>query len=67
MATPTRIYLVTDRDSADGAQHLVRASTPAAAISAVVGARFGAQVATQETIVEMMSIGAKVRDARDDG
>lgn len=67
MATPTRIYLVTDRDSADGAQHLVCASTPAGAISVVIWARLGAQVAAQETIVEMMSIGAKVRDARDDG
>ena len=60
MAT-TRIYVV--RDTANESKRLVRASTQAQAIRHVVKDRFEVTVADQETLVFMMSGGAKVEDA----
>lgn len=59
--TPTRIYLVTA--AADGEARLVRASTPAQAIRHVARDRYRCNVAAQETLVEMLSRGAKVETA----
>lgn len=61
MATQTRIYLVTDH--ADGGSFLVRAPHPAQAVRRITSNRYQASVATQEEIVEMFAIGAKVIDA----
>lgn len=60
----TRIYLVTNRN--DDSQHLVRASSPAAAIRHVARSTFGAAVAAQESLVELLTAGIVVEDARAD-
>lgn len=62
MATPKRIYHVTD-STEGGGEHLVRASTPAAAIHHVVRNRYRANVAAQDTIVDLLGAGQKVEDA----
>lgn len=56
-----RIYIITDRVS--NQQHLVRANNQAQAIRLVAGAQFGAAVASQETLVELIQAGVAVRDA----
>lgn len=61
MATPTRIYLVTDHS--DGGSFLIRAAHPAQAVSMIVRNRYQAEVASQEQIVEMLGLGANVIDA----
>lgn len=63
MTTPTRIYYVT---ADDGEQRLVRAATPAAAIRHAARGRYRANVAAQETLVELLSAGAKVETAGDE-
>lgn len=57
-----RIYLVVDTEP-EGAQVLVRAATPAAAVRHVVRDRYRAAVAAQESIVELLTAGQKVLDA----
>jgi hypothetical protein len=61
MATPTRIYLVTD--AADGGCYLIRAISPAQAIKRVTTGRYEAVVASQDDLLEMINLGAKVIDA----
>lgn len=60
----TRIYRVFNVRTA--AEHLVRASSQAQAIRHVVADEYRAAVAGQETIVELMSHGARVMDATGD-
>ncbi|WP_408953017.1 hypothetical protein [Lysobacter sp. Hz 25] len=62
----TRIYAVTDKHAepdADGtpaAPSLVRASTKAQAVTAVVRDRYSASVASQEQLVAALAKGVKV-------
>ncbi|GIK83051.1 MAG: hypothetical protein BroJett024_41560 [Alphaproteobacteria bacterium] len=56
-----RIYRVINTETA--AEHLVRASSQAQAIRHVVKETYRAAVAGQETIVELLTSGAKVQDA----
>lgn len=63
MTTPTRIYFVT---ADDGEQRLVRAATPAAAIRHAARGRYRANVAAQETLVELLTTGVKVETAGDE-
>ncbi len=58
--TRTRIYYVT---ADDGEQRLVRAATEAAAIRHAARGRYRANVAAQETLVELLSDGVKVETA----
>lgn len=57
-----RLYHVVDT-SEGGAQHLVRAYNPAAAIRHVVGNRYSAKPAAPETCVELTLAGQLVMDA----
>lgn len=61
MKTPTRIYAVTDRDTA--AVHLVRATSQAQAIRHVASARYTATVASQDDLVQLVASGHTVDDA----
>lgn len=62
----TRIYVVTDKnappnpDGTPAAPALVRASTKAQAITAVVKDRYSAAVASQEELVATLDKGVKV-------
>ncbi|MEI7446597.1 MAG: hypothetical protein WCK28_17035 [Burkholderiales bacterium] len=60
MSTPTRIYLVT---ADDGEARLVRAVSPAQAIRHAARARYRANVAAQETLVDMLQAGEQVETA----
>jgi hypothetical protein len=59
----TRIYYVT---AEDGEARLVRATSPAQAIRHVARDRYRVAVASQETIVEMVSAGDPVETAGDE-
>lgn len=61
MKTPTRIYSVTDRDTA--IVHLVRATSQAQAIRHVASARYTAAVASQDELVTLVAGGHAVDDA----
>lgn len=56
----TRIYFVT---AEDGEQRLVRAASTAAAIGHVARERYTCAVASQETLVELLSAGDEVETA----
>ena len=51
-------------DPAFPVQRLVRASSPAQAVRHVAGKMISADVATQEEIVDLVTKGVKVEDAR---
>ena len=57
MATATRIYLVT---TSAGTARLVKASVPSQAITHVAKQLFSARIASQDDLVEALSIGTKV-------
>lgn len=59
--TPTRIYAV--HDTGMDTTHLVRATTPAAAVRHVTRKQYTAEVATQERIVSTLTAGGTVLDA----
>ena len=61
MTTATRVYLVTAAD--DGEARLVRAANPAQAIRHVARERYRANVASQDTLVDMLSAGEPVETA----
>ena len=63
MKTPTRIYAVTDNCAATATVHLVRATSQAQAIRHIASARYTATVASQDELVEMVTLGAAVYDA----
>ena len=60
----SRIYVVLDAKA--NQQHLVRASTPAAAIKAIVTPNYSAGLADQDTLIRLVSGGVKVIEAKDD-
>ncbi|OGB68599.1 MAG: hypothetical protein A2486_16190 [Burkholderiales bacterium RIFOXYC12_FULL_65_23] len=57
----TRIYLVTDRDTQT--QRLIRAANQAQAVRHAAQSRFDIQVASQDTLVELLDAGQKVESA----
>lgn len=59
----TRIYIATDLDADPPKHWLVRAPTSAQARNHVTHNRFVVDVATQETIVDMLEKGVKVENA----
>lgn len=61
MKTPTRIYSVTDSETA--AVHLVRATSQAQAIRHVASTRYSAAVASQDELVQLVAGGHTVDDA----
>ena len=56
-----RIYLVTDRDTQT--QRLIRAANQAQAVRHAAQSRFDIQVASQDTLVELLDAGQKVESA----
>lgn len=60
----TRIYLVTNK--ANDSQRLVRAANQAQAVRHVARDTISTAVAAQETLVEMLTAGYRVEDARAD-
>lgn len=56
-----RIYVVENAESEE--QFLVKAPTQAAAIRAVVSARYKADVATQDQLIALIQKGMKVQEA----
>jgi len=63
MSTNTRIYVVSDLDSDPVAHKLVRARDRSQAIAHVVGTRFVADVANQDSLVSLTAEGVKVQTA----
>ena len=61
MKTPTRIYSVTDSETA--AVHLVRATSQAQAIRHVASTRYRAAVASQDELAALVTGGHTVNDA----
>lgn len=57
----TRIYLVTDQESK--AKRLIRAASQAQAIRHAVASRFGAEVASQNDLVQLLAAGQAVESA----
>lgn len=57
MATATRIYLVI---ASSGESRLVKAAVPSQAITHVAKQLFSARIASQDDLVEALSIGTKV-------
>lgn len=57
----TRIYLVTDRETQ--AKRLIRAGSQAQAIRHAAASQFGAAVAGQDDLVQMLDAGIRVEDA----
>lgn len=57
----TRIYVITDRRT--DAQRLVRAVNQSTAIRHCARDTFGAAVAAQDTLVDLVTAGVKVEDA----
>lgn len=55
-----RVYHVTSKH---GTTHLVRAHSPAAAIKKASEGHFKAEVAAQDTLIELLEKGVKVQDA----
>ena len=62
MAT-LRIYVVSD--SAANKKYLVRAQSPASAIRAIVTPQFSAELADQDALIDLVSAGIKVVEAKD--
>lgn len=58
----TRIYVV----ASDSGRHLVRAASQAQAIRHIVSSEYTAEIAKAETLVELISAGVSVQDARAD-
>jgi len=59
----TRIYVVTDTGAQTFHGRLVRASTRAQALRHVVEPRFAVDVASQQTLVDLLGEGITVEDA----
>lgn len=59
----SRIYVVVDKQRLLEEPRLVRAGHPSAAIKHVAGDRLSAEVATQDTLVDLIGRGAKVEEA----
>ena len=57
----TRIYLVTDQESQ--AKRLIRAASQAQAIRHAVASRFGAEVASQNDLVQLLAAGQAAESA----
>lgn len=56
-----RIYLITDRDTQT--RRLIRAANQAQAVRHAAQARFDIQVASQDTLVELLAAGQAVESA----
>ena len=61
--TPTRIYAVYDSQSPEKHVRLIKATHQARAIHHVTGARFRAEVPSQDQLVELIGAGVKVEVA----
>lgn len=61
MSAATRIYLVSDEDTAT--KRLVRASTQAQATHHAARSRFDVKVASQDDLVNLIASGVKVEEA----
>lgn len=57
MATPTRIYLVTNYD---GTTRLVKAAVPSQAVTHVAKQMFMVRIASQDDLVQALTDGVKV-------
>jgi hypothetical protein len=62
MSTPTRPYIVRDRDT--GAVRLVRAATPAQAVRHAVRTRFEVAPASADQVIDLLQAGTAVEAAR---
>lgn len=62
MATQTRTYTVTDKDTGDA--RLVRATHPSHALMHVARGAYDVRVSTQDDLIEMLPAGVKVEDIK---
>lgn len=62
MATTTRIYTVTDKDTGDA--RLVRATHPSNALMWVARGAYDVHVSSQDELAEMLPAGIKVEDIK---
>lgn len=63
MTTPTRIYLVSNKDNISGHPRLVRAATMARALHFVAADTLAIGVATQDDLVDLTIVGVRVEEA----
>lgn len=63
MTTPTRIYMVSNKDNITGHPRLVRAASMARALHFVAADTLAVGVATQDDLVDLTIVGVRVEDA----